>query len=137
MYVFGGNSDGQLGTGDAGEKVFSLQPKLLLPLHNKKIIDIACGGRHTLCVTGSLVFQPIDLSGSRLTSACHVRIAEGQVYAWGKGKEGRLGCATQDSSSIPHPVVSLNAIKIVSVEAGWSHSMCLSGTCFLFPSCFI
>jgi len=77
---------------------------MLVSLHNKKIIDIACGGRHTLCVT-----------------------SEGQLLAFGRGKEGRIGCATQENAISPVPIISLNSIRIATVEAGWSHSLCLSG----------
>lgn len=51
VYTWGGNIDGQLGDKTEG---IQLQPHLVLSLHLKKIIDVSCGGGHTIALCGML-----------------------------------------------------------------------------------
>ncbi|CAN0066321.1 unnamed protein product [Hapterophycus canaliculatus] len=49
MYCWGGNSKGQLGTGDTQNRY---TPSLVgKPLSSAKCIHVACGGKHTIAVT--------------------------------------------------------------------------------------
>lgn len=59
---------------------------------------------------------------------------EGKVFSWGSSSEGQLGHGMCEPSHIPRLILSLEGIKIVQVECGWSHSLCLSadGRVFAF-----
>lgn len=100
VYSWGYSSHGQLGT---GEYEFQLHPQLIIPLCKYRIIDISCGGSHTVCIDD-----------------------EGIVLSWGKGDGGRLGIGTCDHSPIPSPIKSLKGIKIVQVSCGSCHTLALS-----------
>lgn len=61
---------------------------------------------------------------------------DGKVFSWGSSSEGQLGHGMCEPSHIPRLILSLDGIKIVQVECGWSHSLCLSsdGRVFAFGS---
>jgi len=48
------------------------------PLETKKIVQVACGFHHTLCLT-----------------------SDGELFAWGGGKEGALGLGDWNNQSVP------------------------------------
>jgi alpha-tubulin suppressor-like RCC1 family protein len=52
-------------------------------LASKKIVQVACGFHHTICLT-----------------------ADGELFAWGGGKEGSLGLGNWESSASPAKVKS-------------------------------
>ena len=53
MYVWGFNSNGQLGLGDSIDR---LKPTLNSFFKNKKIIKITCGSDHCLVLVGKIFF---------------------------------------------------------------------------------
>ena len=59
---------------------------------------------------------------------------DGKVFSWGSSSEGQLGHGMCEPSHIPRLILSLEGIKIVQVECGWNHSLCLSadGRVFAF-----
>lgn len=69
-------------------------------LLSKKIVSVACGDNHTVCVT-----------------------EEGEVYSWGFGKKGALGHGSTESVSQPKKVEGLS--NIVRVECGTDHTLAL------------
>lgn len=100
LYAWGSSAEGQLGN---GEFEYQLHPQILIPLYKHRIVDIACGNRHTVCVSD-----------------------EGTVFSWGKGSSGRLGIGTLENTPIPQELKALRGIRIVQVACGASHSMALS-----------
>lgn len=58
--------------------------KVMGPLEGKKVVQVACGFHHTICLT-----------------------ADGELYAWGKGKEGALGLGDWENRDIPTKVFFL------------------------------
>lgn len=70
------------------------------PLTGKKVVSVACGDKHTVCVT-----------------------EDGSVYSWGYGKQGALGLGATDSASEPTKIDGL--ADIVRVECGSDHTLAL------------
>lgn len=60
------------------------KPKKVESINGKEIIDIACGGAHSACITSS-----------------------GQLYTWGKGRYGRLGHGDSEDQLKPKRVCAL------------------------------
>ncbi|KEP62412.1 UNVERIFIED_CONTAM: regulator of chromosome condensation (RCC1) repeat-containing protein [Hammondia hammondi] len=65
LYMWGANSEGQLGTGDRRDSSF---PRLVKALHGKVVKAVACAQEHTVCC-----------------------LDDGSAYAWGCALNGRLG----------------------------------------------
>ncbi|GAB6018518.1 hypothetical protein CHUAL_000215 [Chamberlinius hualienensis] len=150
VYVFGSNSEGQLGLGDV-EKV--PQPtKLQLDVPIKAI---SCGYYHTALVTKDgkvLTFGEKDsgklgllekqlMDGANKRPQCIFSIAEkvgsvscggnhtavvtecGKLYTFGSGLNGQLGLGTMIMEApSPSLVGALNTEKIVSASCGESHT---------------
>jgi alpha-tubulin suppressor-like RCC1 family protein len=54
---------------------------------------------------------------------CLALTKQGEVYAWGRGANGRTGQGTKSSLFLPRRIKGLKKIKYLS--CGWSHSFCL------------
>ncbi|XP_054264750.1 X-linked retinitis pigmentosa GTPase regulator-like [Macrosteles quadrilineatus] len=93
VFVWGSNSDGQLGL---GEDVKSVLTPTRLHLKDS-VAKISCGYYHTVLLT-----------------------EEGQVYVCGEGEGGKLGLGVTESVRVP-TVVSLDAWPI-SITAGGNHT---------------
>lgn len=52
--------------------------------------------------------------------------ADGTVWAWGDNSVGQLGDGSTTGSLVPAPVTGLEGVRIVQVDAGYSHTMALS-----------
>lgn len=74
---------------------------------NKNAVKIICGNHCTFCI-----------------------ISSGQVYAWGKTSNGRLGVSSQSNIIKPTMIKSLN--KIIKISCGEWHSLALSNQGNLF-----
>jgi len=72
-------------------------------LAGKKVVSVACGDKHTVCVT-----------------------EDGCVYSWGFGKMGALGHGTDESLSQPKQVQGLT--NIVRVSCGTNHTVVLDAS---------
>lgn len=57
------------------------KPKKVESINGKEIIDIACGGAHSACITSA-----------------------GELYTWGKGRYGRLGHGDSEDQLKPKRV---------------------------------
>jgi len=113
VYAVGGNPDGQLGLGEKGE-VYAF-PQLVPDLHRTSIVQVCCGGGHSLALSNT-----------------------GVVFSWGRGKNGRLGHGNTMNASRPRPIRALLSkskqmlVKsaasgiALSIGCGWSHSMCIT-----------
>lgn len=49
-----------------------------------------------------------------------------QVFAWGCGRNGRLGLGDERDLAVPHPVDALRGSEIASVYCGAFHSLAVS-----------
>eukprot|EP01084_Bolivina_argentea_P077555 140708_1 len=106
----GYNKMGQLGHGD--EETHYI-PKIVNSLLGKRVINISCGGLHTICVT-----------------------EDGKVYSWGNGEDGRLGHGKTWRKRRPTMIKFFDEhnTKIVACAAGINHSCVISsqGEVYMF-----
>ena len=72
------------------------------PLTGQKVISVACGNKHTVCVT-----------------------EDGSVYSWGSGKMGALGLGQDNNDSHSQPVKVQGLSNIVRVDCGTYHTLAL------------
>ncbi len=108
LYTWGDGAYGKLGHGACSHE---LVPRHVGDLALAKIIDVACGIFHTLCVTQN-----------------------GKVYSFGGGAEGKLGLdAILDNDVIvPSRVLALDDVNIVELSAAPYHSLALSDEGHIF-----
>lgn len=78
---------------------------MLEELKSKVIIDIQCGEEFSLCLS--------DV---------------GDIFSFGRGKEGQLGHGNRESLNVPTKIASLAHERVVQVAAGWQHSLALTDT---------
>ncbi|XP_067001065.1 X-linked retinitis pigmentosa GTPase regulator isoform X2 [Anabrus simplex] len=98
VYVWGANSDGQLGLNDGADNV--LIPKEL-PF-NKPIIHISCGYYHTAFVT-----------------------VDGDLYVCGEGESGKLGLPNS-VSNCTSPTRVITESPVISVSCGGNHTLAVT-----------
>ncbi|XP_045930843.1 serine/threonine-protein kinase Nek8 isoform X2 [Micropterus dolomieu] len=90
IMTFGSGSNGCLGHGNFNDVT---QPKIVEALLGYELVQVSCGASHVLAVTN-----------------------EREVFAWGRGDNGRLGLGTQDTHNSPQQVclpVEFEAQKVV------------------------
>merc|ERR1719397_227506 len=107
VYAWGDNRFGQLGVGKAVAR--SSTPRLVPGLG--RAVGVACGQFHSLA-----------------------RDAEGRVMTWGWGVHGQLGLGGIEDSGRPMLVRALANHRVVSIVAGYAHSVVLTsqGKVFTF-----
>lgn len=98
LYTFGQGLFGKLGHGNSDDKFV---PTLVNALKSHKIVDVACGDTHTLCVND-----------------------QGKVFAFGDSDFGKLGVGLTNGSQVPILVDTLSNIR--NVYAGSHFSMAMS-----------
>ncbi|CAL9173745.1 unnamed protein product [Musa hybrid cultivar] len=101
MCSWGRGEDGQLGHGDAEDRLF---PTILSALDSQGIVSVTCGADHTTAYSQS----------------------DDQVYSWGWGDFGRLGHGNSSDVFSPQPIKALQGLKIKQIACGDSH--CLAVT---------
>ena len=97
IYSFGSNGEGQLGLGDNNNKNV---PTLVSKLYNK-VIQIAAGFRHSLCLT-----------------------SDGHIYSFGYNRDGQLGLGDYDNRNVPILIPNIN--NIIQISTGVDSSLALS-----------
>ncbi|GAX80909.1 hypothetical protein CEUSTIGMA_g8344.t1 [Chlamydomonas eustigma] len=102
VFTWGRGKYGQLGHGDFGSRSC---PELVKALLGSSIIQIACGGDHTLAVSN-----------------------EGVLYSWGRGTWGQCGNGTLDNTCRPGRVQGLIDYRVLQASAGLRHSLVLTST---------
>uniref|UniRef100_A0A2P2K1N2 RCC1-like domain-containing protein n=1 Tax=Rhizophora mucronata TaxID=61149 RepID=A0A2P2K1N2_RHIMU len=121
LYMWGKNSNGQLGLGKKAEKVVPAPTKVEC-LNGITIKTIALASEHSVAVTG-----------------------EGEALSWGEGS-GRLGhghelsfwgFSRSTSEYTPRLIKQLEGVKVRNVAAGLLHSACIDGTYFLLTHSFL
>ena len=102
LFAWGGNSRGQLGVGDKGDRRV---PTLVTGLQGNQVVHVAAGSNHTICTT-----------------------ADGYVFTWGSGDCGQLGLGEDRSNKLVPTLVAgeLQNKAAVQVAAGKNHSVCVA-----------
>ncbi|KAM3854789.1 serine/threonine-protein kinase Nek8 isoform 2-T2 [Vipera latastei] len=100
VLTFGSGSSGCLGH---GALVDVSQPKIVEALLGYEITQAACGASHVLALS-----------------------SEGEVFAWGRGDNGRLGLGTQESHGSPQLVPLPSGYDAQEVLCGIDASMILT-----------
>lgn len=96
---------GELGVGDLKDK---LDPKTVEGFPSS-IISLGCGDHHCLAITGIA-----DFSGFLCFNLTEI----GDLYTWGRGREGQLGTGrVMHYSNVPLKVTSLESERMVKVVA--------------------
>ncbi|KAJ0391922.1 hypothetical protein P43SY_010583 [Pythium insidiosum] len=103
LYVWGSNATQQLGLDDDQREV--LDVRHVEALRGEVLVDFSGGVQHSLAVNQF-----------------------GQVFAWGRGKEGQLGLGQREEIRVRHPerVAALDGQTITKVSCGDTHSLALS-----------
>ncbi|KAI4336459.1 hypothetical protein L6164_014983 [Bauhinia variegata] len=146
---WGRGEDGQLGHGDAEDR---LLPTQLSALDGHEIASLTCGADHTTAYSVSrlevyswgwgdfgrlghgnssdlFIPQPIKaLQGLRIKqiacgdSHCLAVTMEGEVQSWGRNQNGQLGLGTTEDSLVPQKIQTFEGVAIKMVAAGAEHS---------------
>lgn len=95
---WGRGEDGQLGHGDAEER---LVPYAIFQLIKKGITEIHCGAEYSIAVSQK----------------------NSEVYSWGWGDFGRLGHADCKDVFLPTPISALSGIPVKSISCGDTHTL--------------
>ncbi|XP_022842704.1 ultraviolet-B receptor UVR8-like isoform X1 [Olea europaea var. sylvestris] len=123
VYAFGGNQFGQLGLGTNSDQC-ELIPKLLdaSVMENKNAKVVSCGARHSVILTGKMLYQ----FGSDFGLPATFR-DEGKIYSWGWNKYGQLGLGDTVDRNIPSQVPVDNYVP-KNIGCGWWHTLSLCET---------
>ncbi|XLS52130.1 hypothetical protein HN51_012807 [Arachis hypogaea] len=105
LYGWGWGRYGNLGLGDRNDR--SIPERVTVD--GEKMIMVACGWRHTICVSCS-----------------------GAVYTTGWSKYGQLGHGDFEDCLVPCRIQALNKMFISQVSGGWRHTMALTSNGLLF-----
>ncbi|XP_018603734.1 serine/threonine-protein kinase Nek8 isoform X1 [Scleropages formosus] len=92
IMTFGSGSNGCLGHGNFNDVT---QPKIVEALLGYELVRVSCGASHVLAVTN-----------------------EREVFAWGRGDNGRLGLGSQDSYNSPQQVQVPDGFEPLRVLCG-------------------
>ncbi|KAI5066045.1 hypothetical protein GOP47_0018669 [Adiantum capillus-veneris] len=105
-WSWGAGTHGQLGTGAFQDE---LLPQRLPPPSPAPLLQLACGGSHSVAV-----------------------LRNGEAMTWGNNSSGQLGRGDSESSCEPTLVKELHCLKVHTVSAGWSHTAFISDDYSLF-----
>jgi len=105
LWGFGYGRNGRLGVGDTGSRLVPARVGAEGAFGACKVLMVACGNAHTISVT-----------------------EEGELWAWGHGKGGRLGHNDERDRLAPERVGAelLGGVKIVTAACGTHHSAAVS-----------
>ncbi len=99
VYSFGFCNRAQLGHGDQEKQWL---PELIAALQGKRVVHVSAGVYHSLALVDG-----------------------GEVYSFGKGKEGQLGHGDQNQQWLPKLIAALQDKRAVQVSDGSRHSLVL------------
>ncbi|XP_078434073.1 regulator of chromosome condensation (RCC1) family protein isoform X2 [Wolffia australiana] len=146
---WGRGEDGQLGHGDAADR---LLPTVIGALIGQDVVSVTCGADHTTSYSesglqlyswgwgdfgrlghgnSSDVFspQPVKaLLGIRIKqiacgdSHCVAVTMEGKVQSWGRNQNGQLGLGSTEDSLLPQKIQAFEGILVKMVAAGAEHT---------------
>ncbi|KAL1814080.1 hypothetical protein ACET3Z_024145 [Daucus carota] len=150
---WGRGEDGQLGHGDAEDRI---SPTQVTALDGQDIVSVSCGADHSTAYSESskqvyswgwgdfgrlghgnssdvFIPQPIKaLHGMRIKqiacgdSHCLAVSMEGEVQSWGRNQNGQLGLGTIEDSLVPQKVQAFQGIAVKMVAAGAEHTVAIT-----------
>jgi len=100
VWSCGRGDSGQLGHGDQQDQ---LLPKKVEALAGQRVVAVSAGGMHSLAIA-----------------------ADGAVWSWGDGREGRLGHGDEQLQQLPKKIEALAGQRFVAVAAAWQHSLAIT-----------
>lgn len=100
LWSWGYGRPGQLGHGTHEDQ---LQPKKIEAFARQRVVAVSAGLDHNLAVT-----------------------ADGSVFSWGVGEDGRLGHGDEQPQLLPKRIVALSGLHVVAISAGNSHSLAVT-----------
>ena len=100
VWSWGDGEYGKLGHGDQQNQ---WQPKKIEAFAGQSIVAVSAGGDHSFAIT-----------------------ADGAVWSWGGGGEGRLGHGNQQNRQLPKKVEAFAGRRVVTVSAGSFHSLAIT-----------
>ncbi|XP_061683711.1 serine/threonine-protein kinase Nek8 isoform X3 [Syngnathoides biaculeatus] len=100
VMTFGSGSNGCLGHGNFNDVT---QPKIVEALLGYELVQVSCGASHVLAMTN-----------------------EREVFAWGRGDNGRLGLGARDTRNCPRQVCLPSRFEPQKVLCGVDCSMIIS-----------
>jgi alpha-tubulin suppressor-like RCC1 family protein len=103
VYTWGHNDCGQLGNQRNTVEPFTKPEQIKAHIGGLRIVSVACGANHSLCVT-----------------------ARGDVYTWGLGKSGQLGHGSTDNMTSPNCIQLLQGKTVIIVCGGEDNSGCVT-----------
>ena len=104
VFAWGCNLFCQLGLGHREDSV--KRPTLVKKLAHSFIIQVCCGGNHSLALTN-----------------------DGKVYAWGSNARGQLGLNRKGNcEELPSLIIDLAPVPVKFLACGGSHTMALTST---------
>ena len=113
VYCWGSNAKGQCGLGKGVPFSTVLTPRFVASFLGVSIKRVSCGARFTAAVS-----------------------SEGEVWTWGEGQCGQLGCGRHTKKMTPQlaaaKTLSSDNNGFVDVQCGWSHCLALSSANEIF-----
>ncbi|XP_039115061.1 RCC1 domain-containing protein RUG3, mitochondrial isoform X1 [Dioscorea cayenensis subsp. rotundata] len=106
VWNWGANSNYELGRGDNKS---DWRPQLIRSLQDARIIQVACGGYHSLALTD-----------------------KGEVFSWGHGGQGQLGHGSRQNEKVPLVIEALAHKRITYIACGGSSSAAVADDGKLF-----
>ena len=100
VWSWGNGNHGKLGLGDTERQ---LLPKKVEALAGRRVVAVATAGDHSLALT-----------------------ADGAVWSWGYGGQGRLGHGDQQNQLLPKKIEAFAGQRVVAVAAGDAHSLAIT-----------
>ena len=100
VWSWGDGYFGRLGHGDGQ---YQLLPKKVEALGGQRVVAVLAGGFHSLAVA-----------------------ADGAVWSWGLGGDGRLGHGDGQNQLLPKKVEALAGRRVIAVSAGAGHNLALT-----------
>ena len=104
VYTWGANDCGQLGNRRNGADP-SIPEQVKAHVGGLRIVSVACGANHCMCVT-----------------------ARGDLYTWGLGTSGQLGHGSMDNMDTPNVIQLLQGKNVVLAVGGEDNSGCVTDT---------
>ena len=100
VWSWGYGGLGKLGHGDSQNQFL---PKKVEALAGQRVVAVSAGSSHSLAIT-----------------------ADGAVWSWGGGDEGRLGHGDQQNQLLPKKVEAFADQRVLAVSAGLAHSLAIT-----------
>ena len=158
VFVWGSNTEGQLGLGGESEETVHCPTQLSLEV---TVSEISCGYYHSALVTTQghlLTFgeeeggklglgeegeetdtpQEVTIPGTVSSARCGashtlVLTTEGKVFSFGQSSHGQLGLGNKVlEADLPQLLISLDGLTVVSLSCGENHSLVSTSTGHLY-----